>query len=78
MVVCVLSHFHTRRNHCRQAGQDGDPQAQASMWQDAFFKLAAAAGVRVDQQQQPSLDDIIQQAQAVRHRDPWVQVMDIL
>lgn len=45
------------------------------MWQQAFFKLAAAAGVPVDPGQgQPPPEAVIEQAQAARQRDPWVQV----
>jgi hypothetical protein len=51
-----------------------DPQAQAAMWQQAFFKLAAAAGVPADPQQVQAPDAVIQQAQEARVRDPWVQV----
>lgn len=53
---------------CRQS----DPQAD--MWQQAFFKLAAAAGVPVNPSQGQSPDTIIEKAQAARQRDPWVQV----
>jgi hypothetical protein len=44
------------------------------MWQQAFFKLAAAAGVPVDPSQAQPPEAVIEQAQAARHRDPWVQV----
>lgn len=56
---------------CRQ-GDQGDAQAQ--MWQQAFYKLAAAAGVPADPRQGQPPEAIIEQAQAARHRDPWVQV----
>lgn len=62
VLACVCS--------CRQ----GDPQSQAAMWQQAFFKLAAAAGVPVDPSQGQPPQAVIEQAQAARHRDPWVQV----
>lgn len=67
-----LSTLHTLAV-CRQGGQidAGDP---ARVWQQAFFKLASAAGVPVDPSQATSPDDIIQQVQAARQRDPWVQV----
>jgi len=58
---------------CRQ-GDQGDAQAQAQMWQQAFYKLAAAAGVPADPRQGQPPEAIIEQAQAARHRDPWVQV----
>lgn len=44
------------------------------MWQQAFFKLAAAAGVPVDPSAGQSPEAVIQHAQAARHRDPYVQV----
>lgn len=68
-----LSSIASRDGQQQQHGQ-GDPQSQAAMWQQAFFKLAAAAGVPVDPSQGAQAPEaVIQQAQAARQRDPWVQ-----
>lgn len=71
LTAAAASHVYLWSHTCRQV----DPQSQAAMWQQAFFKLAAAAGVPVDPGQgQAPPEAVIAQAQAARQRDPGVQV----